>query len=55
MAGVTFGKYDKELVEKIREYQCKNQITSFTEAVRQLIQLALTVEDARTKKQKPNR
>ena len=39
--GVSFGERDRELVEKIEEYQHEEHLPSFTEAVRRLCELGL--------------
>ncbi len=44
---VTFGKHDEELITLIQKFQHKNEIASFTEAVRQLCRLALEIEKIR--------
>lgn len=45
--GITFGKNDRELVDSIIEYQHKNRLPSFVEAVRKLCKIALEIEKIR--------
>lgn len=47
--GLTFGKSDKELVEKIVSYQHKKQLPFFVEAVRRLCGIALEIEKLQDK------
>lgn len=47
--GVSFGKNDEELIKLIEEYQHKNMLPSFVEAVRRLCKLAINFEKMREK------
>lgn len=44
--GVTFGKNDAELIEKIIRYQHEKEMPNFTEAVRKLVRIALKITEA---------
>ena len=44
--GITFGKNDVELIEKIIKYQHEKEISNFTETVRKLVKIALKIAEA---------